>query len=55
VAQAGGHDLDQFFVSARAFQSQGFDVKGPPSSRATAALICVVFLFIELSSSVETL
>jgi hypothetical protein len=30
-------------------------LKGPPFSRTTAALICVVFLLIELSSSVETL
>src|SRR5258708_350264 len=27
VAQAGGHDLDQYFVSARGFQSYAFDVK----------------------------
>jgi hypothetical protein len=29
VAQAGGHDPDQYFVSPRTFQSQGFDVKRP--------------------------
>jgi hypothetical protein len=28
--------------------------KGPPFSRTTAALICLVFLLIELFSSVET-
>jgi hypothetical protein len=30
-------------------------LKGPPFWRTTAALICVVFLLIELSSSVGTL
>jgi hypothetical protein len=29
-------------------------LKGPPFSRTTAALICVVFVLIELSSLVET-
>src|SRR5258708_21170772 len=30
VAQAGGHDLDQYFVSAGAFQSYGFHAKTRP-------------------------
>jgi hypothetical protein len=50
VAQAGGHDLDQYFISARASNVRVSTLKGPPFSRTTAALICVVFLLIELFS-----
>jgi hypothetical protein len=55
VAQAGGHDLDQYFIAPRPSKLNVSMLKGPPFSRATAALICVVFLLIDLSSSVETL